>query len=57
MQGLIGYKIGMTRIFSENNISVPITVIKIEENRVTQIKFHNDHGYDAIQVTTGQKKK
>ncbi|WP_348666362.1 50S ribosomal protein L3 [Arsenophonus symbiont of Ornithomya chloropus] len=56
MIGLIGKKIGMTRIFSENGISIPVTVIQIENNRVTQIKSLEKEGYNAIQVTTGNKK-
>ncbi|WMY95850.1 MAG: 50S ribosomal protein L3 [Arsenophonus sp.] len=56
MIGLIGKKIGMTRIFNENGVSVPVTVIQIENNRVTQIKSLDKDGYNAIQVTTGSKK-
>ncbi|MGP1958004.1 MAG: 50S ribosomal protein L3 [Arsenophonus sp.] len=56
MIGLVGKKIGMTRIFTENGISIPITVIEIESNRVTQIKNIETDGYNAIQVTTGSKK-
>ncbi|WMY96768.1 MAG: 50S ribosomal protein L3 [Arsenophonus sp.] len=56
MIGLIGKKIGMTRIFNENGVSVPVTVIQIENNRVTQIKSLDKDGYNAVQVTTGSKK-
>ncbi|WMY94993.1 MAG: 50S ribosomal protein L3 [Arsenophonus sp.] len=56
MIGLIGKKIGMTRIFCENGLSIPVTVIQIENNRVTQIKSLDKDGYNAIQVTTGSKK-
>ncbi|WP_082799141.1 50S ribosomal protein L3 [Candidatus Gullanella endobia] len=56
MKGLIGRKIGMTCIFSKDGISIPVTVIKIEENRVTQIKNLKNDGYYAIQVTVGTKK-
>ncbi|CUR53550.1 50S ribosomal protein L3 [Serratia symbiotica] len=56
MIGLIGKKIGMTRIFTKNGCSIPITVIEITVNRVTQVKDLNTDGYNAIQVTTGNKK-
>ncbi|PPI87861.1 50S ribosomal protein L3 [Candidatus Pantoea edessiphila] len=56
MIGLIGRKIGMTRIFTKESISVPITVIEIKDNHVIQIKNLENDGYQAIQVTTGNKK-
>ncbi|MGL9774458.1 MAG: 50S ribosomal protein L3 [Sodalis sp. (in: enterobacteria)] len=56
MKGLIGRKVGMTRIFSEDGVSIPVTVIKIEANRVTQVKDLENDGYRAIQVTAGTKK-
>lgn len=56
MNGLIGRKVGMTRIFTEDGISIPITVIEIKANRVTQVKGLENDGYHAIQVTTGTKK-
>ncbi|QJC29579.1 50S ribosomal protein L3 [Enterobacteriaceae endosymbiont of Plateumaris pusilla] len=56
MIGLIGKKLGMTRIFTEDGISIPITVIKFESIRITQIKTVVNDGYDAIQMTTGEKK-
>ncbi|PID51520.1 MAG: 50S ribosomal protein L3 [Pasteurellales bacterium] len=56
MIGLIGRKVGMTRLFNENGVSVPVTVIEIEANRVTQVKTLETDGYCAIQVTTGTKK-
>ncbi|MGV3344583.1 50S ribosomal protein L3 [Enterobacteriaceae bacterium LUAb1] len=56
MIGLVGKKEGMTRIFTEDGVSIPVTVIKIETNRVTQIKDQENDGYRAIQVTTGKKK-
>ena len=52
MIGLVGKKVGMTRIFTEDGVSIPVTVIEVEANRVTQVK----DGYRAIQVTTGAKK-
>lgn len=54
--GVVGQKCGMTRIFTEEGSSVPVTVIKVEPLRVTQIKRTETDGYNAIQVTTGQKK-
>ncbi|MCR5535893.1 MAG: 50S ribosomal protein L3 [Succinivibrio sp.] len=54
--GLIGRKLGMTRVFNENGVSVPVTVIQVEANRVTQIKNADTDGYTAIQVTTGERK-
>ncbi|AEW44774.1 50S ribosomal protein L3 [Serratia symbiotica str. 'Cinara cedri'] len=56
MIGLVGKKVGMTRIFTQDGISIPVTVIEIETNRVTQIKDLKTDGYRAIQVTTGYKK-
>lgn len=54
--GLIGRKAGMTRIFTEDGVSVPVTVIEMEPNRVTCIKTVEKDGYAAVQVTTGSKK-
>ena len=54
--GLIGRKLGMTRVFNEDGKSVPVTVIQVEANRVTQIKNQETDGYNAIQVTTGERK-
>ncbi|ECF0472690.1 50S ribosomal protein L3, partial [Salmonella enterica] len=56
MIGLVGKKVGMTRIFTEDGVSIPVTVIEIENNRVTQVKDLEKDGYRAIQVTTGSKK-
>jgi large subunit ribosomal protein L3 len=54
--GLVGRKVGMTRIFTEDGVSIPVTVIEVEANRVTQVKSVETDGYNAIQVTTGAKK-
>ena len=54
--GLVGRKLGMTRVFAENGESVPVTVIQAEPNRVTQIKVPEVDGYAALQVTTGDRK-
>ena len=54
--GVIGRKCGMTRIFSDDGVSVPVTVIEVEPNRVTQIKSVDVDGYSALQVTTGKRR-
>ncbi|MGD8619373.1 MAG: 50S ribosomal protein L3, partial [Gammaproteobacteria bacterium] len=54
--GIIGRKAGMTRIFSEDGVSVPVTVIAVEPNRVTQVKTVENDGYRALQVTTGSRR-
>jgi large subunit ribosomal protein L3 len=54
--GLIGRKVGMTRIFTEDGVSIPVTVIEVAGNRVTQVKTLETDGYRAFQVTTGTKK-
>jgi large subunit ribosomal protein L3 len=53
--GLVGTKEGMTRVFDENGVSIPVTVVKVDSNRVTQLKTADVDGYDAVQVTMGQK--
>ncbi|WP_024298656.1 50S ribosomal protein L3 [Methylomicrobium lacus] len=54
--GLIGRKCGMTRVFCEDGSSVPVTVLQIDSNRVTQVKGIENDGYRAIQVTAGDVK-
>lgn len=54
--GIVGRKIGMTRIFTEQGDSIPVTVIECEPNRVSQIKTVDVDGYSAIQITVGEKK-
>jgi len=54
--GLIGRKVGMTRIFTEDGGSVPVTVIEATPNRVTQLRTNEKDGYRALQVTAGTKK-
>ncbi|GEM77054.1 50S ribosomal protein L3 [Vibrio sagamiensis] len=56
MIGLIGRKVGMTRVFTEDGVSIPVTVVEVEANRVSQVKTLETDGYAAIQVTTGTKK-
>jgi large subunit ribosomal protein L3 len=54
--GIVGRKVGMTRIFSEDGVSVPVTVIEATPNRVTQLFTVENDGYKALQVTAGTKK-
>jgi large subunit ribosomal protein L3 len=54
--GIIGRKAGMTRIFTEDGASIPVTVIAVEPNRVTQVKTVENDGYRALQVTTGSRR-
>jgi large subunit ribosomal protein L3 len=54
--GLIGRKCGMTRVFCEDGSSVPVTVLQIDSNRVTQVKSLEVDGYRSIQVAAGDKK-
>lgn len=53
--GVVGKKIGMTRIFNEEGVSVPVTVLEVTPNRIAQIKTSDQDGYTAIQVTAGNK--
>lgn len=55
--GLVGVKCGMTRVFTEDGVSIPVTVIEVLPNRVTQIKSSDNDGYNAIQVTTGSRRR
>jgi large subunit ribosomal protein L3 len=55
--GLLGKKCGMTRIFTEEGVAIPVTVIEVLPNRVTQIKTVDNDGYKAIQVTMGKRKR
>jgi len=54
--GLIGRKRGMTRVFTEQGNSIPVTVIEVSPNRVTQVKTVETDGYRALQVTLGEKR-
>jgi len=54
--GIVGRKAGMTRVFTDDGVSVPVTVIEVEPNRVTQVRSAETDGYSAIQVTVGNKK-
>ena len=55
--GVVGRKCGMTRVFQEDGTSVPVTVIHVEPNVVTQLKTVEKDGYDAVQVTSGVQKR
>jgi large subunit ribosomal protein L3 len=54
--GLIGRKAGMTRIFTEDGESVPVTVVEVDPNRVTQVRSAEVDGYRAFQVTAGKRR-
>lgn len=54
--GVVGRKCGMTRVFTDDGASVPVTVIEVEPNRITQIKREERDGYRAIQITTGTRR-
>ena len=54
--GLIGRKVGMTRVFNEDGQSTPVTVVEVEPNRVTQVKTVERDGYSALQVTVGHRR-
>lgn len=51
--GLVGIKRGMTRIFTEAGVSIPVTVVEVDKNCISQIKTTDNDGYSAIQITTG----
>ena len=54
--GLVGRKCGMTRIFTDDGVSIPVTVIEAQPNRITQVKTVDNDGYRALQVSAGSKK-
>ena len=54
--GLVGRKCGMTRVFTDEGISIPVTVIEAQPNRITQVKSVENDGYRALQVTAGERK-
>ena len=56
MIGLVGRKVGMTRVFTEEGVSIPVTVVEVEANRISQVKTLENDGYSAIQITAGAKK-
>jgi len=56
IMGVIGRKAGMTRIFTEEGVTIPVTVIAVPPNRVSQVKTQDTDGYRAVQVTVGSRK-
>ncbi len=54
--GIVGRKSGMTRIFTDDGVSIPVTVIEVEPNRITQVKSVETDGYSAVQVTVGSRR-
>ncbi len=54
--GIVGRKRGMTRVFVEDGTSIPVTVVEVSPNRVTQVRNQERDGYSAIQVTTGARR-
>jgi len=55
--GLVGQKLGMTRIFYDDGTAVAVTVVEVKPNVISQIKLQATDGYDAVQVSIGEKKK
>ncbi len=54
--GIVGRKSGMTRVFTEDGASIPVTVVEVEPNRIAQLKTLESDGYTAVQVTTGVRR-
>lgn len=54
--GLVGRKIGMTRVFSAEGVSIPVSVVEVQPNRISQLKTLENDGYCAVQLTGGTKK-
>ncbi len=54
--GLVGRKVGMTRIFTDEGDTLPVTVLDVSDNRITQIKSPDKDGYSAVQVTFGNRR-
>jgi large subunit ribosomal protein L3 len=54
--GIVGRKSGMTRIFTDDGLSIPVSVIEVEPNRVTQVKNVETDGYSAVQITLGSRR-
>lgn len=54
--GIVGRKSGMTRIFTEDGVSIPVSVIEVDPNRITQVKGVETDGYSAVQVTIGSRR-
>jgi large subunit ribosomal protein L3 len=54
--GLVGRKVGMTRIFTDDGVTLPVTVLDVSDNRITQIKTAENDGYTAVQVAFGKRR-
>ncbi len=54
--GIVGRKSGMTRIFTDDGVSIPVSVIEVSPNRITQVKNVETDGYSAVQVTVGSRR-
>lgn len=54
--GIVGRKSGMTRVFTDDGVSIPVSVIEVEPNRITQVKSVDTDGYSAVQVTIGARR-
>lgn len=54
--GLVGRKCGMTRVFAEDGVSIPVTVIEAQPNKITQVKTIENDGYRALQVSAGSRR-
>jgi large subunit ribosomal protein L3 len=54
--GIVGRKAGMTRIFTEDGQALPVTVIEVDSNRITQLKTLENDGYRAVQITVGSRR-
>jgi len=54
--GIVGRKSGMTRVFTDNGVSIPVSVIEVDPNRITQVKSVDTDGYSAVQVTIGARR-
>jgi large subunit ribosomal protein L3 len=54
--GLVGRKVGMTRVFTDDGAAIPVTVLDVANNRVTQVKTPEIDGYSAVQVTYGKRR-
>lgn len=54
--GIVGRKSGMTRVFTDDGVSIPVTVIEVDPNRITQVKNVETDGYNAVQVTVGSRR-
>lgn len=54
--GIVGRKSGMTRVFSDDGVSIPVSVIEVSPNRITQVKNQETDGYNAVQVTVGSRR-